>query len=386
MTHAKPLTGLVVIEIGHSVAAPFAGGVLAQLGADVVKIEPPEGDYARAWGPPFWNGESGTFLALNCEKSSVVVDLKDAAARNDLRELILARADIVIQNLRPGAIARYELDGAALLAAKPSLIYCNINAFGHVGPMADKPGYDPLMQAFGGIMSVTGEDGRPPVRVGTSIIDMGSALWAVIGVLSALHERSRTGLGGVVDTSLYETSLAWMSMGFANFLASGAAPSRHGSGVPQIVPYQVFETSDGYLTVAAGNDNLFQRLCDAVGEPDWKTDSRYRTNQDRILNRDTLVAALQRILSARTTADWCAILDAAGVPNAIIQDLPSIVACPQAQALDIVQTPSAPGALRRMGLPLSFDGERPTITREAPACGEHNALLRKPAQASEAAA
>src|SRR5579875_1787006 len=241
MSTTRPLSGLCVIEIGHSIAAPYAGMILGELGAEVIKVENPQGgDAARGWGPPFAEGAATCFHAVNRGKRGITVDLADPRAAGRLRELIQARADVVIHNLKYGALDKYGLSGAALVAEKPSLIYCNLGAFGASGPLRERPGYDPLMQAYSGLMSLLGEDGRPPVRVTVSIIDIATGMWAVIAILAALQERAKNGRGGVIDTSLYETALAWMTIPLAAYLADGRIPARCGSGVEMIVPYQAF--------------------------------------------------------------------------------------------------------------------------------------------------
>src|ERR671928_1361099 len=322
MSSPKPLSGLVVIEIGHSIAAPYAGMILGELGVEVIKIENPRtGDAARGWGPPFLEGAATCFHAVNRAKGSITVDLADPDDAARLRKLIVERADVVLHNLKFGALDRYGLGGADLVAAKPSLVFCNLGAFGATGPLRDKPGYDPMMQAYSGLMSLLGEDGRPPVRVTASIIDMGAAMWSVIGILAALQERQRTGKGGIVDTSLLETGLAWMSIMLPIHLATGVLPERHGSGVDMIVPYQAFAASDGYMMVAAGNDNLFRRLCAALDRPGLAEDARFRSNGDRVVHRKELVAILSEIFAARPRAEWAKLLEAAGIPNGPIHTL-----------------------------------------------------------------
>jgi crotonobetainyl-CoA:carnitine CoA-transferase CaiB-like acyl-CoA transferase len=238
--------------------------------------------------------------------------------------------------------------------------------------LRERPGYDPMMQAYSGLMSLLGEDGRPPVRVTASIIDMGTATWAVVGILAALRERDRTGRGGVVDTSLYETSLALMSITLADHLASGNLPVRHGSGVAMIVPYQAFEAADGYMMVAAGNDNLFRRLAVAIGRPSLAEDPRFRTNGERVVNRDALVAILADIFKTEPRGHWAALLEAAGIPNGPINTLDQVVADTQTQALAQIQRH---GALSLVGLPLSFDGTRPPFAKRAPTLGEDNGTI-----------
>jgi crotonobetainyl-CoA:carnitine CoA-transferase CaiB-like acyl-CoA transferase len=371
MSSPGPLAGLTVVEIGHSVAAPYAGMILGELGAEVIKVENPKGgDACRGWGPPFTDGTATAFYAFNRAKRGITINLTDEAQAAKLRKLIRERADIVIHNLKPGTLDRCGLSFAALTAEKPSLVCCNIGAFGAVGPLRDRPGYDPMMQAYGGLMSLLGEDGRPPVRVTVSIIDMATAMWAVIGILAALQERARTGRGKIVDTSLFETTLAWMTLPMAAYLASGGVPKRYGSGIEQIVPYQAFAAADGYMMVAAGNDNLFRRLCDALGRPGLAEDPRFRTNKDRVVNREILIPILSDLLATQPIAVWAARLDAAGIPNSPIQTVDQVAADAQTQALGAIQQLSA---LSLVGLPLSFDGARPPLAKLAPQLGEDNA-------------
>ena len=364
-----PLAGIVVVELGHSVAAPCAGLVLGDLGADVIKVEKPGGDDARKWGPPFLDGASATFQAINRNKRSAVCELRDPAQLARLIEFIVEHADVVLQNLRPGQADEVGVGAAALLAKKPSLIYCNIGAFGARGPLAGRPGYDPLMQAFGGIMSVVGEEGRPPVRVGPSIVDQGTALWGVIGILSALYRRRDTGKGGVVDVSLFETAAAWMVMHAAQYLGAGELPVRHGSGANGIVPYRAYRTRDGDLVVAAGNDELFRKLCGVLGNT-WFEESRFKTNPDRVKNADALYVMIEKEMLRRSNAEWIALLDAAGVPCAPVQNVKQMLECEQMKALGLLQ--DVPGSSQPLiGLPISFDHERPLPRSASPALGAH---------------
>jgi crotonobetainyl-CoA:carnitine CoA-transferase CaiB-like acyl-CoA transferase len=255
-----------------------------------------------------------------------------------------------------------------LLADNPRLIHATIAAFGQTGPLADRPGYDPLMQAFGGLMAVTGEAGRPPIRVGTSLIDMGSGMWVVIGVLAALLRRAQTGKGGVVGTSLYETALGWMLYHVTAHAATGEEPARQGSGSPYIAPYGGYRTKDSMLIVTAGNNSLFQKLAVVVGHPEWVDDPRFHTNSDRVGNRAALEDLLNDALSSRTTDDWVRALEAAGVPCAPIQTVGQVATHPQTQALDILRQ-SADGKLGFVGLPITFDGARPGRNEPAPDLG-----------------
>jgi crotonobetainyl-CoA:carnitine CoA-transferase CaiB-like acyl-CoA transferase len=372
MPSVRPLSGIVVIEIGHSIAAPYAGMILGELGAEVIKVENPKsGDACRGWGPPFLEDAATCFHAVNRAKQGITVDLADPADAARLRTLILERADAVLHNLKLGALDKYGLGGATMVEAKPSLVWCNLGAFGAVGPLRDKPGYDPMMQAYSGLMSLLGEDGRPPVRVPASIVDMGAGMWSVIGILAALQERGRTGKGGIVETSLYETGLAWMSIYLAGFLANREIPARHGSGVDMIVPYQAFAAADGYMMVAAGNDNLFRRLCTVLDRPGLAEDPRFHSNKDRVTHRKELVPILGEIFASKKRGEWAEMLEAAGIPNGPINTLDQVVADAQTQALGIIQK-RAGSELALVGLPLSFDGERPPFTKPAPALGEDN--------------
>jgi crotonobetainyl-CoA:carnitine CoA-transferase CaiB-like acyl-CoA transferase len=373
MSSTHPLSGLTVIEIGHSVAAPYAGMILGELGAEVIKVENPKvGDPCRGWGPPFTGDTATAFHAFNRAKRGITIDLADPAEVDKLRALILDRADVLIHNLKHGALDRYGLSAEVLTAEKPSLVWCNLGAFGSVGPLRERPGYDPMMQAYGGLMSLLGEDGRPPVRVSVSIIDIATGMWSVIGILAALQERQRTGRGGVVDTSLYETTLAWMTLPISAYLANGEIPRRHGSGLEQIVPYQAFETADGFMMVAAGNDNLFRRLCGAIGRPGLAEEARFRSNAERVVNRGELVPILTDIFRTAPMEVWAKRLDQAGIPNSPIQTLDKVVSDAQTAALGIIQQWAGSAALSLVGLPISFDGARPAFAKTAPRLGEDN--------------
>jgi crotonobetainyl-CoA:carnitine CoA-transferase CaiB-like acyl-CoA transferase len=369
-----PLAGLVVIELGHSVAAPFAGQILGDLGAEVIKIEKPEGDDARKWGPPFVDGASASFQALNRNKRSVVSKLRDPEAREALLRLIIERADVVLQNLRPGQVEELGLDATTLRGLKPSLVYCNMGAFGARGPLSERPGYDPLMQAFGGVMSVVGTEGQPSVRVGPSMIDMGTGMWAVIGILSALMQRKDSGIGSVIDLSLYETATSWMSLHAAQFLASGNIPKKTGSGQVGIVPYRAYRTADGEMVVAAGNDKAFKGFCRALGHPEWAEDARFRTNPDRVGHADTLYGMIEPEMLRLGNAEWQKRIDAEGVPCAPVQNAKQMLEHEQTRALGMLQ--DVPGSsIPIIGLPLSINGRRPQPRSASPALGADNASV-----------
>ncbi len=372
MLSAQPLSGVTVLEIGHSLAGPYAGLILAELGAEVIKVERPgKGDYARDWGPPFVDGAATTFHTANRNKRAISMDLQDSETVDRLRALIRDEVDVVLHNLKYGALERLGLAAESLCIDKPGLIVCNVGAFGHTGPLRDRPGYDPLMQAMGGLMSINGEEGGGPVRVPVAIIDITTGLWSAIAILSALLERNRTGQGGTLSTSLYETAVAWMSIPIAAYLESGGLQKRHGSANAQIVPHQAFTCSNGYLMVAAGNDVLFARLVTALGRPELGADDRFNTNAERVVNREALIPILEAQFAAHKMAHWSAVLDDAGVPCGPINSVDQVVEHPQTAALGMIQR-SPDNALSLVGLPISFDGIRPPFTRPAPGVGEHN--------------
>lgn len=367
-----PLSGIRVYEIGTSVAAPFGTWILAALGAEVIKVEPEgRGDDCRHWGPPFWNGTSAMFQALNRDKKSITVDLSNQEDKAWLKNELVTQADVVLQNMRPGKIAALNLGADDLLKENPTLIYCNIWAFGKTGPMSEKPGYDPLMQAYSGLMGLNGEEGRPPVRIGTSAIDMGTGMWSAIGIISALYKRQSTGEGCVVDTALYETALSWMSYHMAGFHATGELPTPQGSGVQGIAPYQAYECSDGYLVIAAPNNKLFDLLKGVMGNPEWANESRFETNPKRFENKPELNRLMTGILVKETRMHWQTKLDQVGIPNSPIQKVDEVLDDPQTQALGIVQE-SVEHAMKLVGLPIQFNGLRPPLKNEAPSLGADN--------------
>jgi len=361
----QPLTGFRVIEIGHSVAAPFCGQVLADLGAEVIKIENPDGgDDARHWGPPFVGGTAATFHSLNRNKRCMAVNLKNEEERAEL-EALIGDSDVLVQNMRPGLMERYGLGADDLCARFPRLICCNLGAYGDVGPLNRHTGYDPLMQAFSGIMSVTGEPGRPPVRVGPSIIDQGTGMWCVIGILSALIGRAANGRGCRVDTSLFETGLSWMTVPIGNAVASGKEPGKSGSETPMLAPYRAYMAQDRHIIIAAGNNNLFRRLAETLGHPEWSKDPRYAANSERVANREALNAMIEAVVRTRPSAHWMEALDAVGVPCAPVHQVSEVLAHPQTEALEMILSSGDPH-LGLVATPLRFDGTRPPLRSLAP--------------------
>ncbi len=341
----QPLAGKTVIDVTASLAGPYCTQLLAALGADVIKVEPPEGDHARAWGPPFVGDDGALWFAANAGKRSVVVDLAQEHGR--MLELVDG-ADVFVQSLRPGLAERHGLDAASLRARKPALIHVSVGAY------AGRPGYDPLVQAATGIMSVTGEPDGPPVRVGVSLIDFATGQWAAIGVLAALL---RGGGGATIDVSLHETGLALLAGHIAGFAATGETPGRHGTAYPLIAPYEVFA---GGLMIAAGSDALWQRLR-AVLELD--DDPRFRTNPDRVRNRDALRGAIEGALAGRPLDEWEQLLVDAGVPAARVRTVAEAMADEHAAALGIFQEL---GDGITVAPPLTVDGERPRYPSPPP--------------------
>jgi crotonobetainyl-CoA:carnitine CoA-transferase CaiB-like acyl-CoA transferase len=368
-----PLAGVRVVDVTTSLAGPYCTEILAALGADVVKVEPPDGDHARAWGPPFAAGGQGIlFLAANAGKRSLALSLADERGLEALLR-VAAGADVFVQSLRPGLAERKGFGPDALRRENERLVYCTIGAFGRHGPLRDEAGYDPLMQAAAGIVSLTGEPGRAGVRVGTSVVDLGTGVWAALAIVSALHG----GGGQTIDLSLYETAVALVGYQLSGYLATGTIPGREGTAFPLIAPYQVFPTADGELMIAAGNDALWQRLRETLDLPD---DERFRTNPDRVRNRDELVAAISERLRAEPSAAWLDRLRAAGVPVAPVQDVAQVAEAEQTAALGLLQDL---GAYVVPSLPLSVDGERPPHRSPAPAVGAHSGEVLAEAGYSE---
>jgi crotonobetainyl-CoA:carnitine CoA-transferase CaiB-like acyl-CoA transferase len=371
-----PLAGIKVVEIGQNLAGPYAGEILATLGADVVKVERPEGDDARSWGPPFWQDAAAIFQTVNRNKRSITLDLRDAACSAWLKDY-LADVDVLLHNMRPGAMEELGLGGAALTAQHPRLVYASLSAFGHKGPRRLNPGYEPMVQAFAGIFSMNGAEDAPPTRVGVPILDMGTGLWLALGCVAALLRRAGTGRGGIVDASLFETALAWLTVPFASFAVTGEIPKRHRTGSRRLVVFEAFETADGEVIIAAANDRLFQKLARALGKPEWSADERFKTNPLRLANKAALIPQIQSIIRQASSAHWVEHLEAAGVPCAPVQDLADVAAEPQTAALGMID--KVPGVeLGLVGLPLSFDGERPPMRQRAPRLGEHNDELLIP--------
>jgi len=377
-----PLAGFTAVELTDNASAPFAGEILAQLGAEVWKVERPGGDASRRWGFERWRGACSSYHVLNRGKRALCLDVKNADELAQLHRLIDEKADVFIHNLRPGTSGQYQLDAETLRGRKPSLVYCEVGAFGHAGPLREEPGYDPLMQAFSGIMSLTGEADRPPSRAGVSIIDLGTGTWAALGIITALLRRNIQGAGATVNCSLFETSLAWMALSLGTAAAGGRQGERLGSGISFIAPSRAYMAADGYLMLSCANDALFTKLCDALGHPEWSSDGRFVDNTARLQHRAQLDALLEACLREHPREHWQRQLRAGGVPCAPVQEVEEVLRHEQVRALGILGQPSD-GEFEAVGLPLSFDGLRPPPLRAAGDLGQDNGLLPALATAAE---
>lgn len=375
---ARTLAGIRVVEVAQNLAGPWCARILAGLGAGVVKVEPPEGDAARAWGPPFQSGQGTIFALANPDKRVVRLDLTDARGMESLRRLV-AEADVLVQSLRPGALDDLGLGWDEARALNPRLIYASVLAYGEEGPLASLPGYEPLMQAHGGIMWCTGEPGRDPVRVGTSVVDMSTGMWTALAVLAALRERERTGRGSRVSASLFDTALALSGYHLLGALG-GAVAGRHGTELPLICPYGAFPTRDAPVMVAVGSDALFQRLCRALGLHQAAADPRFAHNPDRVAHRAELNEAVAARTAELSSSELLDRLREAGVPCAPILDMPGVLAEPQTDAAGMLtQAEDEVGRARAtVALPLRFDGRRPGVRRPSAEPGSHTeAVLRE---------
>jgi formyl-CoA transferase len=368
---AGPLAGIKVIEVGQALAGPLAGMILADMGAEVIKVEKPDGgDDARLWGPPFIDGDALFFHSTNRNKKSVTLAIKSAEDVGKLKRLV-READILIQNLRPGIVGEMGIGPDVMIAENPRLIYCSIWAFGHKGPLRNAPGFDPLLQAYGGVMTMTGRPEDPPTFCGPAINDISTGMWCVIGALGALQQRQGTGRGCVIDCSLFESAVSWVGGAVSGYLLNGNIPKRHGTGSNLLVPYQVFETADRPICIAAGNDRLWVKCAQALGKPEWATDERFSDGRKRAVNREALIPMIAEVVRAQTREHWIAALGKVGVPVAPVNNVAELAQSEQLAAMDMKRT--LPGSnLAVIGLPLNFDGQRPHPHSDSPRLGQHN--------------
>ncbi len=332
------LQGVRIIDCSRVLAGPYCSMILADFGAEVIKIEQPgKGDGTRQWGPPWIGDESAYFLSVNRNKKSVTLNLKTNRGRDILKKLV-AKADVLIENFRPGTMERLGLAYENLKRDQPALIYCSISGYGQTGPYRDRPGYDFAIQAQGGVMSITGPTDGEPHKVGVAIVDVTAGLFAANAILAAMHYRSKTGEGQYIDIALLDSQIGWLVNVAQNYFANQETPGRYGNAHPNIVPYETFRTADGILALAVGTDAQFRRFCDVIGHSELRDEPRYKTNPGRVAARDELVPRLQEIFSSRRTADWIDLLLAENIPAAPVNDIPTILNDPQTRAREMVQT------------------------------------------------
>ncbi|HEY3614798.1 MAG TPA: CoA transferase [Gaiellales bacterium] len=371
MSTAAPLAGVRVLDLSRVLAGPYCSMLLADLGADVVKVERPgSGDPTRAWGPPFREGESAYYLSVNRGKRSVAIDLGDDAGCEVARRLA-ARSDIVIESFLPGGADRLGLGYAALSAARPGLVYTSIAGYAPESVDAHRPGFDFAIQGEAGGMSITGEAGGPPLKVGVAIADITTGMFASIGTLAALRDAEATGASHHVQVSLFDSQLAWLANRGADYLVGGAEPGRIGNAHPAIVPYEAFATSDGHVIVAIGTDGQFARFCEAAGLGGLATDPRYATNPGRVEHRGELVARIAAAIAARPTAEWLAVLAAANVPGGPVRTIPEAFA--HAPYALVEHEHPLLGSMRTVRSPIGIDGAYPTAAAAPPLLGQHTA-------------
>lgn len=367
-----PLSRYRVIDATQNVAGPFCAQILADLGADVIKIEPTSGDSTRQWAPPYWEKESTMFMSFNRNKRSIALDLKREEGRAIL-DALLANADVFLQALRPSTARRLKLDAETLKLAHPEILVCELTAFGIQGPLADEPGYDPLMQSFSGLVSILGHEGAPPVRVATSIIDMGAGMWAAIGITSALLDRAmgKKDAVGIVHTSLFETSLAWLPYHILGFLATGQPPRRWGSELAVLVPYGAYRTADRPIMIAVGSEKLWRAFCDAIARPDLANDERFATNPVRVQHRNELRLIIEEVLLEGKADIWVERLAGRGIPVTPVNSIPDVLKHPQSEASGMLQSGLLKDDFPLVGIPLSIDGRRPVPRMPPPKLGQH---------------
>jgi crotonobetainyl-CoA:carnitine CoA-transferase CaiB-like acyl-CoA transferase len=374
-----PLAGFTIVDLTRVLSGPYCTMVLGDLGARVIKVEHPgKGDDTRHWGPPFLGDESAYFLSVNRNKESVTIDFKPAEGRAVL-ERLLARADVLVENFRPGTLDRAGLGWEAVHQRHPRLVYASISGYGQTGPRREEAGYDAVMQAEGGLMSVTGDEDRPGYRLGVAITDMVAGLYCAQGITAALLARERSGVGQRVDIGMLDTTAALLTYQAGNFFATGKTPKRKGNRHATIAPYETFTTSDGEIVIAVGNDEIWKRLCPAIGLPELAADPRFLTNKDRIAHYDTMQPILARAFATATAGEWVARLNAAGVPNGEVRDIGQMLNDPQLAARQMIETLMHPtvGATRVMGAPIKLSATPASVRTAPPVLGQHTDAVLK---------
>lgn len=368
-----PLRGIRVLDLTTVLAGPLCTMMLGDAGADVIKIEPPVGDPARRMGPPFWGGEGAEFLALNRNKRSIVLDLKDEDDRARMHRLITT-ADVIVENYRTGVMERLGLSWERVKELNPRMVYCSISGFGRSGPRADEPAYDAIMQAFVGMMASTGSPGSEPIRAGLSICDIGAAMYANQAILLALTARQATGRGQRVEASLFESQIAWLLYRAVGYFATGVSPAgKYGAGAPHVVPYDAYPTSDGHIIVGALNDGLYARMMKVIGLPELIDDDRFVTNPARVAHRDELTALLRARFATESTRAWDDTLRAGGIPHSPVNSVGDVLSDPQTRARDMIATIPHPviGDIQVPGIPIKLSDTPGTIRLAPPLIDQH---------------
>jgi crotonobetainyl-CoA:carnitine CoA-transferase CaiB-like acyl-CoA transferase len=368
----QSLQGIRVLDLSRVLAGPYCTMVLGDLGADVIKVEPPEGDETRGWGPPFAEGESAYYLCVNRNKRGIVINLKTDEGKKVLRDLAL-QSDVLVENFRVGTLEKFGLDFATLHELNPKLIYCSITGFGQTGSMKDKPGYDFMIQALGGLMSITGEPEGEPMKTGVAVVDLFAGQNAIIAILAALQARTMTGRGQHLDISLFDSQLGWLANVASNYLISGKLPKRHGNAHANIVPYQSFQASDGWFAIAVGNDRQFVRLCEMLGKPEIATDEKFAANSARVQNRDELIPLLKSIFITRSVNEWLSALEKVEIPCGPIQNFEQVFSMPNVKEREMLVKMDHPtiGKLPLVGSPLKMSDTPVEYRLPPPLMGEH---------------
>jgi formyl-CoA transferase/CoA:oxalate CoA-transferase len=374
---AAPLDGLVVVDFTRVLSGPYCTMLLGDMGARVVKIEQPgRGDDTRAWGPPFVGTESAYFLSVNRNKESLALDLKSPGAVRVI-EALLDRADVLVENFRPGTMERLGFGWEQVSRRWPRVVYCSISGFGQTGPRRDEPGYDAVIQGESGLMSITGDGDGPPFRLGVAIADVVSGMYAAQGIAMALLARARTGRGQCVDVGMLDAAVSLLTYQAGSYFATGVVPGRLGNRHPTIVPYETFAAADGEFVLAVGNDDLFRRFCDAIGQPALAADPRFATNRARVEHYAELRPVIDGVLRSRTRSEWNTVLKGAGIPSGGVRDIAEVLADPQLEARTMIEEVehAVAGAVRVLGLPVKLSATPGAIRRPPPALGEHTAAI-----------
>jgi formyl-CoA transferase/CoA:oxalate CoA-transferase len=374
---AGALSGVTVIDLTRVLSGPYCTMVLADHGARVIKIEHPvRGDDTRHWGPPFIASESAYFLSINRNKESVTLDFKQPDG-HEILERLLAMADVVVENFRPGTLDAIGLGGTDVLGRHPRIVYCSISGYGQTGPRREEPGYDAVMQAEGGLMSITGDADGPPYRLGVAITDIVSGLFAAQGVMAALFARNRTGRGQIVDIGMLDSTAALLTYQAGNYFATGHAPARLGNRHPTIAPYESVHAADGEFVIAGGNDSIWRRLCQVIGRPELADDPRFRTNSDRMTHYSELRVALEEALKTKTRSEWVRELTANGVPCGSVREISEVLADPQLAARGMIAEVqhSTIGTARVINSPVKLSDTPPSVRTAPPTLGQHTAVV-----------